>query len=657
MQNSSQKYLGFTTLIILGVCFILPPLFHLNLKPNGLAPGFLPLRIINADLKYLIVFGCMSLATGILFVYFHLSGNCKKLPRSLLYFGGIFLLSVFVSTIISHNPMRAWVSSLQWHIVPVLFVLCLSQLRWSRGYLISVVGLLIAGGVASCLVTLDQHYRWTDWSHRLVRNGYAGIIYNRNFAAEYHAPLIPLTLGLFFYLRSWWSRAICLFLVLGIFFPAVALSTARGSWVGQMGGAMGVVILFLLVLKILPQKETENHVKQSSRKGYGLLVLFVCLGLLLPGYLYTSDFWKKGGIGWDRLKTEESSENYQIVEKESQEVTKTATKITPVLVDTRESRELESITNVKGSRSSQRRLVLWEDAIRECFSGDFLFGKGTDQYELFYHESAKLSDQNWGKTLVRFVHNDYIQTFYENGILGIVGWLGVWGIVCWQGLIACMGFFRSGNAGELGIRLGLIACILSFLIESFFEFPTRSPCAMFVGWSALGILLGLNLRQSSEDNENSLDLRKRPLFNLVIGVVGIVLPLYAAFLIKDLFWANVYHFQGRAAADAKKPQLSLHFHRESISHAPWQHLSRKAEGFLLITQEKRYLDAMKSIEETLRVHPGCLQAHQNRIALLINEFKNPNAAKLALLDMKKAAPFHPFTHTEERKLKNLLLKK
>ena len=235
MQNSSQKYLSFTTLIILGVCFILPPLFHLNLKPNGLAPGFLPLRIINADLKYLIVFGCMSSATGILFVYFHLSGNCKKLPRSLLYFGGIFLLSVFVSTIISHNPMRAWVSSLHWHIVPVLFVLCLSQLRWSRGYLISVVGLLIAGGVASCLVTLDQHYRWTDWSHRLVRNGYAGIIYNRNFAAEYHAPLIPLTLGLFFYLRNRLARCFCL-VVIPLYFFACSFPFHRPRGMGWAHG-------------------------------------------------------------------------------------------------------------------------------------------------------------------------------------------------------------------------------------------------------------------------------------------------------------------------------------------------------------------------------------------------------------------------------------
>ena len=455
-------------IIIFAVLCILPPLFHLNLKPNGLAPGFLPLRMINADLKFQVVVGCMSLIVGIVLVRIHLSGKCRMFSKSFLIFTGIFLLAVIVSTIMSHNPMRAWVSSLLWHITPLFFAFCISLLKWNRKLIITFLGLLVFGGVASCLVTMDQHYRWTDWSHRLVRNGYAGIIFNRNFAAEYHAPLIPLTLGLFFYLRNWMAKCVCLLVILAIFLPAVSLSTARGAWVGHMVGAVGVVILFFLASKILTKNQADRHSKRSSQKGYVLLSMFVCLGLLLPGYLHTSDFWKKRAVGWDRLKTQESSENYQIIDKKSPEsVIKNAPK-TPVLVDTTESKELESIINVEGSGSSQRRLVLWEDAIKECFSGDFLFGKGTDHYELFYHESAELSDKNWGKTLVRFVHNDFIQTFYENGILGIVGWVGIWGIVCWKGLVACVGFFRTGKVDEMGIRLGLIAMHTMFFNRGIF---------------------------------------------------------------------------------------------------------------------------------------------------------------------------------------------
>ncbi len=657
--NNLQRILSFFTLFLLGVCFIVPPLFHLSIRPNEFAPGFLPIRMINADLKFLVVLGSMSLIVGLVFLRLHLHGEFKKLFGSVLFFGGLFLVSIIISTATCHNPMRAWVSSLQWHIVPLLFVLGLSQLRWSRAMVISFLSLLIAGGIASCLVTMDQHYRWTDWSHRLVRNGYAGIIFNRNFAAEYHAPLIPLTLGLFFYLRNWMAKFVCLLVILFIFLPAVSLSMARGAWVGHIGGAVGVVILLLLVAKILPQSDDKGMTKQSNQKQYFVIILFVSLGLLLPGYLYTSDFWKKGGIGWDRLRTEEVTENYQIIEEKKPSNVKVPPKpAQPIITDTKESKELKSVVDIEGGGSIRRRLVLWEDAFKECFSEDLLFGKGTDHYELFYHESAKLSDQNWGKTLVRFVHNDFIQIFYENGLIGILGWLGIWVFVCWQAMVHSVRFFRSGEKHELGIRLGLVACIICFLIEAFFEFPTRSPCAMFVGWSALGILLGLSLNTSTPNKEPAaLDLRKKPVCNLAIGVVAVVLPIYCCFLTNDLFWANVYHFQGRAAGDAKKPQLSLHFHQESIAHAPWQHLSRKAEGYLLITKEKRYLDAMKSIEETLKVHPGCLQAHQNRIALLINEFKNPPAAKLAFMDMKKAAPFHPFTRIEEEKLKKLFIKK
>jgi hypothetical protein len=646
-----SKALTATVISLLSVLFILPPLFHLNIAPNEFAPGFIPLRMINADLKYLVVLGCMSLVVGVLLVYRHLQGRCTPLPKPLLIFGFLFLLAVLVSTLISYNPMRAWVSALQWHIVPLFFVWSLVQLKWSRWMIQTFLSLLLLGGAISCLITLDQHYRWTDWSHRLVRMGYAGIIYNRNFAAEYHAPLIPLALGLAFYVKSWWARVLCLASVLVVFLPAVSLSMARGAWVGHIGGVVGVSLGLLLFLRFHPVR--SEAALGNKGKTWMVPVCFTLIGLALPAFLYTSDFWKKDGKGWERLDFGEE-ETFQVLDPQKNLPKNNVTEKKPILIQTSEGKELESIANPIKSASSMRRLILWEDAFKECFSKDFLFGKGTDHYELFYHESAELSDKNWGKILVRFVHNDFIQTFYENGFIGIVGWLGIWGLVCWHGLIACCRFFRVGDMGELAIRIGLIACVLCFLIEAFFEFPSRSPCAMFVGWSALGILLSLNLTSEEITPEKkSFSLLKRPLLNLSIGVLGVVLPIYAGFLIKDLFWANVYHFQGRAAGDAKKPQLSLHFHREAISHAPWQHLSRKAEGYLLITQEKRFLDAMKSIEQTLKVHPGCLQAHQNRIALLINEFKNPNAAKIAYLDMKKAAPYHPFTHAEERKLKKI----
>ena len=167
--------------------------------------------------------------------------------------------------------MRAWVSALQWHIVPLFFAWSLVQLKWSRWMVISIFTLLILGGTLSSLVTLDQHYRWTDWSHRLVRNGYAGVIYNRNFAAEYHAPLIPLALGLAFYVKPWWARLLCLASILVIFLPAVSLSMARGAWIGHIGGVIGVSLGLLLFLRFHPVRSEANpEIEGKNLVGPGL---------------------------------------------------------------------------------------------------------------------------------------------------------------------------------------------------------------------------------------------------------------------------------------------------------------------------------------------------------------------------------------------------
>ena len=640
----------------LGLCsclFSLVPLYYISLTAQGdwkerAAPGiesiarnifsfplqgiegFIPVRTVNAEYKLAIFLAFASVVTGMILCGLHLRKKVLILPRPLLIFFGLFLGSVLVSSIFAHNFERAWASSMLWHFIPVLFAISLAQIKWNRKKIEFCLVSLLAGGIASCFITMDQHFRWSDWSWRLPLHSLsvpAGIIYNPNFAAEYHAPLLTIALGLLFYVRSIGIR-IALGLTLAfVLLPALSLSLARGAWVGLIGGCFFGLTMILVAWLSCRRKNSDKSVNiKSCIPLWGLLAL----GLALPVYIITSDHWKKGAPIYNTSNGERGTHSPSSPPR-------------PEALS-EETKELISITEISDESSgSGRRLVLWQDALRACLNSNLLFGKGTDHYELHFHESAKLSDKTTGGTLVRFVHNDFIQTLYENGLLGLIGFLGIWVWILWKGARSCLNQIWEGDLRELGLRLGLVSGCLVFLIESFFEFPTRSPCSLMVGWTCLGVLLGLLLREKGSTSGRLFTLG--PKLNLALGALGVLIIPCGCLLAKDLFWTNVYHVQGRVAGDYNEKDKSLNFHRKAIAFAPWEHHSRKFECYYLLTHLKRIPQAQDAIEETLRVHPGCLVAHQNKIALFLNTGRVLEARK-AHLAMEKAAPFHPFTQKE-----------
>lgn len=584
-------------------------------------PNLISVRTVNAEYKLALFLAFASLLIGIVACSLHLKKRLLFIPRPLVIFTGLFLGSVLLSSIFAHNFQRAWVSSILWHFIPVFFAISLAHIKWRRKKIVFCLSSLLVGGIVSCLITMDQHYRWTDWAWQLPlhsNSAPAGLIYNPNFAAEYHAPLLPITLGLIFYIRSIGCR-IALGLALAfVLFPALALSLARGAWVGLMGGCILTLVLFFFAW--ITQRN-KNLGKTITRKSFMPIGALLALGLMLPVYIYTSASWKKNTIS-----TSPSS---------------------PTTTISTEAKELESITEISdASGGSGRRLVLWQDALRACLSLDLIMGKGTDHYELHFHESAILSDKTTGGTLVRFVHNDFIQTLYENGLIGLIGFLGIWGWAIWKGLLSSLKRAREADIHGLGLRLGLISASLVFLEEAFFEFPTRSPCALMLGWAILGVLLGVLLNERLVSKPISFSLGPR--LNLALGSLGVLIIPYGCLLAKDLFWTNVYHVQGRVAGDYGDKDKSLSFHQKAISYAPWEHHSRKFECYYLLTHTKQIPQAMEAIDSTLDVHPSCLVAHQNKIALYLNTGQIEKARK-AFLEMQRVAPYHPFTHNEDKR--------
>ena len=576
--------------------------------------------MINAELKFCIILVFASLIVSLVALRIYFSGKTFKFPKFFIWGISIFSLGILTSNLFAHNETRAWISSILWHFLPLALCICLAQFQWTRIRIIIFTSFLILSGLVTSIICLDQHYLWTDWSIKLPMKSKSiptGIIFNHNFAAEFLAPILPVCLGLAWYTRNLLIRIILLFSLAFIFLPVLSLSLARGAWVGMIAGCALASFAFLIA-NLAKGKITREILPKVFPK----FLAFIILALALPAYLYTSNYWKKS--------SEESIKHSKSLE----------------------IKELASISIQTEDSSILRRYELWKDAWNSIWEEDFLFGKGTDHYELHFHETAENSDAGGRKSLVRYVHNDYLQTLYENGLVGFFGLSLIWFGILYHSLKRFNGNENDENNRLSWLRLGLIAGFATFLIESFFEFPGRSPCALLVAWSILGLLLGLTLQANLETNPlKSTTKYIGPFGKLIIGSLGLFAMPASLVLSKNIFWGNVYHYQARRATDVRDFDKSLEFHRKSIEFTPWQDRSRKWESYLLLSKFKNYKDALSAAEKAIEVHPGCLNAHRYRIGILYNQLNRREDAKLAFEEMKRIAPYHIYTRKEERRFK------
>ena len=599
LSTGQEKFL----LVFAGLLTFCPPLFYAELK-------FAAFLLFGSPLD------------GLFLVFIHFRRRVLGFERPLLVCLGLFLAGVVLSTATAHNPARAFVAALKWHLLPLSLAFTLAHVSWNRLKLVLFLGAALATAGISSWIALDQHYGFTEWGPGLPRAGLGALLFNKNIAAEYHAPFLPLVLGLLLFIRSWPTRIVLSSLLLFVFLPALTLSLARGAWVGLIVGTIvaGLAALFMIL-------RSKDELGKSFRPSVLVASAFLLLALALPLYVYTTPFWQKSDESGQPINPDAVSKRFESIIPE---------------------------TGTQGSaaaRSIQRRLILWQDALEGTLSASPLLGLGSDHYELFFHQSAKRSDNPPTLSIVRYVHNDYLQTLFENGLLGLLGFLGLWAFVLWRGLQSALACAQGGDSPGFSLRLGLLAAALVFLVTMFFEFPARMPATIVTGWSVLGLLLALSRQTYPEGNPLTVTLG--PKVALTVGVVGLLLVPGGLWLAKNVFFADLYHQQGITAANTGQIDKSLRFHRESIARAPWQHRSRTWECFLLLEHLKRYPEAIRSAEQTLAVHPGCLDAHRYRISLLSKYLDRRPDALSAFAELEKAAPYHPVVEKERKKFPEL----
>ena len=115
--------------ILSSVLFIIPPLFFIELKQDEWVKGFIPIRMVNAELKFCIFILFASIMIGIVWIRVHLAGKFNQASKPVYLFASIFIASILISTLTAHNFERAFVSSFIWYLLPILLVFSILQIK------------------------------------------------------------------------------------------------------------------------------------------------------------------------------------------------------------------------------------------------------------------------------------------------------------------------------------------------------------------------------------------------------------------------------------------------------------------------------------------------------------------------------------------------
>ena len=88
-ENQACTRVDWLLFILCAILFIFTPLFFLELKNNQWVEGFIPIRMVNAELKFCVLIITVSILVGIVWIRAHLARQFKS-PDKKIYFGVVF---------------------------------------------------------------------------------------------------------------------------------------------------------------------------------------------------------------------------------------------------------------------------------------------------------------------------------------------------------------------------------------------------------------------------------------------------------------------------------------------------------------------------------------------------------------------------------------
>lgn len=165
--------------------------------------------------------------------------------------------------------------------------------------------------------------------------------------------------------------------------------------------------------------------------------------------------------------------------------------ISAVLVNNpRFMHRLDTIDDFTKYQSNTERILIWQSAWN-MFKDHPILGVGLGQYTVNYQQKYILpqaKEPNLGHA-----HNNFMQMLAENGIVGFIGFIVMFGYIIFKNLID---WFKTRNTYALMI----VSATVCLLLQGFTEYNVGNSAVIKMYWLVLGLLVVLSELYKKETN-------------------------------------------------------------------------------------------------------------------------------------------------------------
>lgn len=351
-----------------------------------------------------------------------------------------FILWALISLIYAHNKYTGFTLWMHWAASALMFFLVINIFKEEK-WIFRLLVMIFCSGFLCAMIGIAQHLFKLSWIPQVAAP--ASTFANKNMAVHYIILTLPLGAGFILNnkhkTRDWFFSAI-MSIMAGLMIVFLAFTKTRAGWVALI--AEFLFFIFLMVKEGLQNKDTRCwNLKKVPALVLAVITILIIINLGPQGF-------KKG---FREIFTRAST-----------------------------------IMDFKKEKSNIR-LIMWRNTI-EMINDNFWIGKGLGNHKVFYplYNQKVIKDFAFGERLqLANVHNDYLQTFAELGIVGILllGWIGFWVIKIIVNITSSL-----YPANTRFLANGIIVGIVGLLVNACFSFPFQCAIPPFMCMTFLGIL-------------------------------------------------------------------------------------------------------------------------------------------------------------------------